>query len=109
MAPDFEQLLRIILVAAREFEGIHIVLVSGDDFTFLEGTHRLREELQEAIQEGYQPLGLLGWEISEGRIQAHKMFFRWHEKAGLSELFDQLCAVGVDSVGPTLGDQRERR
>ncbi len=83
------------------------MLSSQDDFTFLEKTPQLREELQEAIREGYQPLGLLGWEISEGRIQAHKMFFRWHEAAGLSERFDQICEAGVDSVSPASGEPRE--
>lgn len=102
MAPDFEQLLQIIRVAARDFEGVHVVLASRNDYTFLEDTPRLRKELQNALRAGYQALGLLGWEISEGRIQAHKMFFRWHEGEETAKLFDKICEAGVDSIeGPT--------
>ncbi len=61
------------------------MLAAPEDFKFLQNTPQLRERLQEALREGYVALGLLGWEIAEGRIQAHKMFFRWHEDA---ELFD---------------------
>jgi hypothetical protein len=100
MAPSFEQLLQIIRVAACDFDGVHVVLASRDDFTFLEKTARLREELQEATRAGYQVLGLLGWENSNGHFQAHKMFFRWHQSEELAKLFDQICQVGVNSLGP---------
>ncbi|MEJ2078719.1 MAG: hypothetical protein P8020_07855 [Acidobacteriota bacterium] len=108
MAPNFEQLLQIIRVAACEYDGVHVVLASRDDFTFLENTPRLREELQEAIRDGYQTLGLLGWETADGRVRAHKMFFRWHQEEELAKLFDQICQVGVNSVGPPLGDHQEQ-
>ncbi len=108
MAPDFEELLQIIRTAARGFEGIHIVLASGDDFTFLEETPQLAEELLEAMETGYLVLGFLGWEVADGRVQAHKMFFRWHGKAELSELFDRICEVGVNSIGQRVADRRKR-
>lgn len=105
MQPDFEQLLQIIRVAAKDFEGVHVVLTSGDDdYIFLEDTPRLREELKEAVREDYEPLGLLGWEIAQGRIQAHKMLFKWNEDR--SDLFDQICAVGVDSIGQGLKERQ---
>ena len=106
MQPDFEQLLQIIRVAARDYEAVHVVLAGDDDFTFLQETPKLREELQGAFREGYQALGLLGWEIKDGRIQARKMFFRWNED---STLFDKICEAGVDSVGETLEEQRRHR
>ncbi len=107
MAPSFEQLLQIIRVTACEFVGVHIVLASRDDFTFLENTPRLREELREAIRDGYQTLGLLGWEISNGHLQAHKMFFRWHKEEKLAKLFDQICEVGVNSISPPSDEHGE--
>ena len=108
MPPDFEQLLQIIRVAARDFEAVHVVLAAEDDFTFLEDTPRLRQQLQTAVREGYQALGLLGWKATDGRLQAHKMFFRWHEEAGLSELFDRICHAGVDSASQALAERQKR-
>ena len=105
MSPDFEQLLQVIRVAAREHETVHVVLASGKDFRFLEVTPQLREELQGALQDGYLALGLLVWEISDVSFQARKMFFRWHEAPELGELFDRICDAGVDSVGRKLRDR----
>ncbi len=105
MPPDFEQLLQIIRVTSLDYDPVYVVLASGEDFTFLQVTRQLREKLQEAIRQGYVPLGLLAWEIDEGQFQAHKMFFRWHEEE-LADRFDLICEAGVDSVGQTLEDHR---
>ena len=108
MTPDFEQLLQIIRLAGRDYQAIHLVLASEDDFKFLEVTSGLRQPLQEATREGYQPLGLLGCEVADGLIQARKMFFRWNEDPELGERFDRICEAGVDSVGLLLQERPGR-
>ena len=51
------------------------------------------------VREGLETLGLLGWELGEGKVQARSMIFPWHrEDKNMRELFDRLCELGVDSI-----------
>ena len=70
MQPDFEQLLQIIRVAAKnaQLDFIRVVRASEDgDFSFLEVTDGadFRNELAGFVGRGMLPLGLLGWELNQ--------------------------------------------
>ncbi len=68
---------------------------------FIEVTEgpEVRAELQTAFRENFQALGMLGWELREGTVQAKNLLFPWHRgNETLCELFDRLCDEGADSV-----------
>lgn len=113
MQPDFEHLVQFIRSVARTtpLEFIHVVLASSDgDVLFLEveGNLAFRTQLQAASRQGFLALGLLGWKLTAGTIQAKSTLFPWHRTEGLLDLFQQLCEDGVESVREKL-ESRIRR
>ena len=110
LPPGSEELIQIVraAAAATPLEFMRLVLASSDDVRFVEVTEgaEFRRELETAIREGCQALGMLGWELGEGTVQAKNLLFAWHrENETLGELFERLCDEGVDSVEREL-DQR---
>ncbi len=57
-----------------------------------------RRELETAFREDFQALGMLGWEVGEGTLQAKNLMFPWHKDNETLELFDRLCDEGAVSV-----------
>ena len=105
--PDFEQLLQIIRILTEQstYEFCRVVLASSDgDVKFLEVTEtpEFRTALAEALRDGFLALGLLGWQLDEGTLQARSRLFGRHSTPRVRELFDQLCEAGVDAVGEEL-------
>jgi hypothetical protein len=103
LQPDLEQLLRVLKIVTEQtqYDFSRLVLASSEgDIQFLEVTEtsKFRVELEEALGNGFLALGLLGWQMSEGTLQAHKLLFKWHTDPRLKELFDRLCEVGAESV-----------
>lgn len=101
--PDFEQLLRVIRIVTdrTQYDYSRVVLASCEgEIQFLEvaDTIEFQAELGEAFTTGFLALGLLGWQMDEGMLRAHKLLFRWHTDSKLKELFDRLCEAGVESV-----------
>ena len=81
--------LRLILATKRG--DVRLIEVSED--------HEFRRVLYEALCAEFIPLGLLGFEESEGEIQARSLLFPWHsEDDRLSGLFDLLCDQAVRNV-----------
>ncbi|MDA2926955.1 hypothetical protein MYX78_06940 [Acidobacteria bacterium AH-259-G07] len=101
---SFEELIQIIRAVAQTapYEFLRVVLASSQgEARFIEVSEdiRSRTELQYASREGLVALGLLGWELKGGMVQAKSMLFPWHrENRMLGELFDRLCEEGVDRV-----------
>jgi len=59
----------------------------------------LRAELQTAFCGDFLALGMLGWEVGEGTMQAKNLLFPWHrDNETLCELFERLCDEGAESV-----------
>ena len=80
---------------------MRLVMASSGDVQFIEVTEgpEFRAELQTAFREDFQALGMLGWELAEGTVQAKNLLFPWHrDNETLCELFDRLCDEGADSV-----------
>jgi len=104
MQPDFEQLLQIIRVAAQqsELDFMRVVLATkGGGVWFVEVVDGpdFRSQMELACRKGYQPLGLLAWELDGKMIQAKSFLFPWHEDdETLCALFKRLCEDGVDCV-----------
>ena len=103
MQPTFEQLLQVIrtLAESTDIDFVRIVLASSQDVRFIEVTDNpeLRTELQEAFQEGFLALGLLGWEVADEKVQTKAILFPWHqENETLCGLFDRLSEEAADSV-----------
>ncbi len=72
---------------------MRLVLASSDDVRFIEVTEgpEFRAELQTATREGYQALGMLGWKLGKGTVQAKNLLFPWHkDNETLQQLFDRL-------------------
>ena len=68
---------------------------------FIEVTEEpeFRRELETAMREGFQALGMLGWEVTKETVQAKNLLFPWHkDDETLSDLFDRLCDEGAESV-----------
>jgi hypothetical protein len=101
--PDFGQLLRVIRIVTDQtrYDYSRVVLASCEgEIQFLEvaDTIEFQAELGEAFTTGFLALGLLGWQMDDGILRAHKLLFRWHTDSKLKELFDRLCEAGVKSV-----------
>ncbi len=101
--PDFEQLLHVLKIVTEQtrYDFSRVVLASSEgEVRFLEvaDTIEFQAELGEALTTGFLALGLLGWQMDEGILQAHKLIFRWHADPKLKELFDRLCEAGAKSV-----------
>ncbi len=56
-----------------------------------------RTALHQALRDGLTALGLLGWEFTDGTLQAKGGLFPWHDES-LRELFEQVSEEGVDRV-----------
>ena len=68
----------------------------------------LRAELQTAFRGDFLALGMLGWEVGEGTMQAKNLLFPWHrDNETLCELFERLCDEGAESVEQEL-DRRTK-
>lgn len=103
LPPGFEELLQLVraAAAATPLEFMRLVMASSDDVQFIEVSEgpEFRAELQTAFREDFQALGMLGWELGEGTVQAKNLLFPWHkDNEALGELFDRLCDEGADSV-----------
>ena len=61
-----------------------------------------RTDLQQALRDGLTALGLLGWQLQDGTLQAKGNTFPWHDES-LKELFDQVSEAGVDQVQELFG------
>ena len=103
LRPGFEELLQVVraIAAATPLEFMRVVLASSDEVRFIEATDEpeFRRELEAALREGFQALGMLGWEVREEAVQAKNLLFPWHkDNEALQELFDRLCDEGAESV-----------
>ena len=104
MQPDIEQLFQIIKSVAEStpHDFIRVVLGSPQGAVrFVEVTENLgfRMELEDASREGFLALGFLGWELSEGMVQARSVIFPWHKDSKTFQgLFQRLCEDGVDRI-----------
>ena len=104
MQPSLDQLIQICRTLAHDDDFVRVVLAStqGDlkdntqlDVQFIEVSDgpEFRTELQQALRDGLTALGLLGWELKDGTLQAKGGLFPWHDES-LRELFDGLCEEG---------------
>ena len=104
MQPDFETLLQIIQLAAKDFsfDLTRVVLASAEgEVWFLEVADGMdfRSQLELAYRKGGLALGLLGWEMVDEMMQDKTTLFPWHPgNDELCALFKKLCEAGVDSV-----------
>jgi len=109
--PDFDQLLRVIRIVTDQthYDHSRVVLASFEgeiQFLKVADSIEFQAELGEALTTGFLALGLLGWQTDDGRLQAHKLLFRWHTDSKLKELFDRLCEAGVESVTKEIEQQK---
>jgi len=59
----------------------------------------LPKELEQTIQSGAIPLGVLSWERYKGTLRASKFIFPWlRETLVISQIFDDLCNEAARSV-----------
>ncbi len=66
-----------------------------------------RKELETAMREDFQALGMLGWEVGKETLQAENLLFPRHkDNEALSQLFDRLCDEGAESVERELVERR---
>ncbi len=90
---------------------MRLVLASSQGevrFVEVTGGPEFRRELETAFREGFQALGMLGWEVNEETVQAKNVLFPWHrDDETLCQLFDRLCDEGVESVEQEL-DRRTK-
>jgi len=110
--PSFEELLQLVraAAAATPLEFMRLVMASSDNVQFIEVTEgpELRAELQTAFRGDFLALGMLGWEVGEGTMQAKNLLFPWHrDNETLCELFERLCDEGAESVEQEL-DRRTK-
>ena len=103
LQPDLEQLLRVLKIVTEQtqYDFSRLILASSEgEIQFLEviETRKFRAELEEALANGFLALGVLGWQMEEGALRAHKLLFKWHKDPKLKELFDRLCEVGAESI-----------
>ena len=81
--------MRLVL-ASPQVEVRFVEVTEGPEF---------RREVETAMREGLLALGMLGWEVCEGTVQAKNVLFPWHkDNERLRELFDRLCDEGAESV-----------
>ncbi len=112
LPPGFEELLQLVraAAAATPLEFMRLVLASSQgEVRFVEVMEEpeFRKELETAFREDFQALGMLGWELGEGTVQAKNRLFPWHkDNETLSELFDRLCDEGAESVEQELEERR---
>ncbi len=82
--------MRLVL-ASSQGEVRFVEVAEGPEF---------RAELETAMREGFQALGMLGWEVNKETVQAKNVLFPWRkDDEALCDLFDRLCDEGAESVG----------
>ena len=90
---------------------MRLVLASSQrEVRFVEVTEgpEFRAELETVFREGFQALGMLGWEVTKEPVQAKNLLFPWHrDNEKLRKLFDRLCDEGAESVDQEL-DRRTK-
>ena len=87
--------------AATPLDFTRLIWASSDDVRFVEVTEgaEFRKELETAMREDFQALGMLGWEVGKQTMQAKNLLFPWHEgNESLWELFDRLYDEGAESA-----------
>ncbi len=81
--------MRLVL-ASSQSEARFVEITEGAEF---------RRELEAALREDFQALGMLGWEVGKGTVQAKNLLFPWHGgDETLRQLFDRMCEEDADSV-----------
>lgn len=104
MTEQLEELLRLSRTLAAESPCDHLRLVAVS----MDGEIRMlpvsddpqyRIELYKVLTDNLTPLGLLGFEDSDGKIQAQSFLFPWHEDVpNLADLFERVCDQAVENV-----------
>ena len=112
LPPGFEELLQVVraAAAATPLDFMRLVLASFQgEVRFVEVTDapEFRREVEAGMREGFQALGMLGWEVSKETVQAKNLLFPWHKDDETLELFDRLCEEGAVSVEQEL-DRRPK-
>ena len=105
LPPGFEELIQIVRSAAAATPLEFMRLVQGEP-RFIEVTEgpEFRREIETAFREGFQALGMLGWEVGKETVQAKNLLFPWHQDdETLCQLFDRLCDEGAESVEREVG------
>ena len=101
LPPGFEELIQIVrsAAAATPLEFMRLVLASSQgEVRFVEVTEgpEFRKELETAFREGFQALGMLGWEVGKETVQAKNLLFPWHkDDETLGQLFDGSVTKGL--------------